>query len=245
VRLLQRLRHDVAQWHVEILAVMLAAAVPEHRDYGADRLLPDRPLFGVIDAERLQLGDAGALAGAEFDPAAADQIERGDALGTARRVGRRQLHDAVREADALGALARRGEEHLGGRRMRILFEEMMLDLPGIVVAEPVGQLDLVERVLIELQLAAGQPGPRQLQLVKDPEFHLSSFLPVIPAQAGIQSQGSHRLPWTPAFAGVTLPRGAQNDAGAALALQCSAIWGTGCASFETVAPRPPQDEVNC
>jgi len=35
---------------------------------------------------------------------------------------------------------------------------MVLDLPDVVDAESVGELDLVERVLIEKQL--GNPGPR-------------------------------------------------------------------------------------
>ena len=50
----------------------------------------------------------------------------------------------------------------------------MLDLPGIVVAEPVGQFDLIERVLIEPMLAARFPRARQLQLVKYAEFHARS-----------------------------------------------------------------------
>ena len=103
-----------------------------------------------------------------------DQVERGDALGAARRVRRRQLHDAVAQADVLGALAGRAEKHLGGRRVRVFLKEMVLDLPGIVVAEPVGQFDLVERVLIEPMLAARLPRARQLQLVKDAEFHSRS-----------------------------------------------------------------------
>src|SRR3954467_9716346 len=109
MRLLHRLRQYVAQRHVEILAVMLDPALAEHRDDGADRLLPDRPLLLERDAERLQLGDAGAFAGAELDTAVADQVKRGDALGAARRVGRRQLHDAVRETDAFRPLAGGGE----------------------------------------------------------------------------------------------------------------------------------------
>src|SRR4030081_2165467 len=125
MRLLHRLRQYVAQRHVEILAVMLDAALAEHRNDGADRLLPDRPLLVERNAERLQFGDAGALAGAELDPAVADQVEGRDAFGAARRMRRRQLHDAVGETDALGPLAGGGEEHLGGGRMRILFEEMM------------------------------------------------------------------------------------------------------------------------
>jgi hypothetical protein len=43
---------------------------------------------------------------AEFHAAAADEIERGNALGNARGMDRRQLHDAVREADLPCALAR-------------------------------------------------------------------------------------------------------------------------------------------
>ena len=105
-----------------------------------------------------------------------DQVERGDALGAARRMRRGQLHDAVREADVLGALAGGGEKHLGRRRVRIFLEEMVLDLPGVVVAEPVGQLDLVERVLVEPVLAAGLPRARQLQLVENAELHRASSL---------------------------------------------------------------------
>src|SRR5260370_32972675 len=150
---------------------MLDAAVAEHRDDGADRLLPDRPLLVEGDAERLQLGDAGALAGADLDAAVRHQVERGDALGAARRMRRRQLHDAVAEADLPGALRRRREEHLRRRRMRIFLEEMVLHLPGVVVAEAVGQLDLVERILVEPQLAAFLPRARQLQLVEDAKFH--------------------------------------------------------------------------
>ena len=72
MRLLHRLRQDVAQRHVEILAVMLDPALSEHRDDGADRLLPDRSLLVERDPEGLQFGDAGALAGAELDTAVRD-----------------------------------------------------------------------------------------------------------------------------------------------------------------------------
>ncbi len=47
---------------------------------------------------------------------------------------------------------------------------------AIVVAEPVGQLDLVERVLVEPQFAALLPWARQLQLVEDAEFHRTPLL---------------------------------------------------------------------
>src|SRR5581483_8781722 len=50
--------------------------------------------------------------------------------------------------------------------------EVMLHHPGVVVAQPIGQLDLRQCVLIEPVLAVRLPGPWQLQLVEDAEFHL-------------------------------------------------------------------------
>jgi hypothetical protein len=64
----------------------------------------------------------------------------------------------VPETDLPGALGGGGEEDLGGRGMRILLEEVVLDLPRVVDAEAVGQLDLRERVLEEALLAAVVPG---------------------------------------------------------------------------------------
>src|SRR5271155_5618016 len=55
--------------------------------------------------------------------------------------------------------------------MRILFEKVVFDLPGVVVAEPVGQFDLIERILVEPQFAARLPWPRQLELVENAELH--------------------------------------------------------------------------
>ena len=47
----------------------------------------------------------------------------------------------------------------------------MLDLPDVVDAEPVGELDLVERLLVKPQLRILGPGLRQLMLVEKSEFH--------------------------------------------------------------------------
>ena len=96
-----------------------------------------------VDAERPEFGDAGAFAHAELDAAVGDEVEAGDFLGDARRMVGRELDDAVAQPDVLGALAGGGEEHLGLRRVRVLFEEVMLDLPRVVVAELVGEFDLV------------------------------------------------------------------------------------------------------
>ena len=53
----------------------------------------------------------------------------------------------------------------------MFFEEMVLDFPGVVVVELVGQLHLIERVLIELTFVVHAPGAWKLQLVEDAEFH--------------------------------------------------------------------------
>ena len=98
------------------------------------------------------------------------------ATRSATRAGmveaRRDLHDAVPEPDVLGALAGGGEEHLGRARVRVLLEEVVLDLPDVVDADPVGELDLLERVVQQPLLGVLGPGPRQLVLVEDAESHL-------------------------------------------------------------------------
>ena len=104
---------------------------------------------------------------------ALDQVERGDALGDAGRVVvfRRHQADAVAEADSLGALRAGGEENLGRRGVRIFLEKMVLDFPGVVDAEPVGEFDLVERFGKQPVLVAVVPWTRQLVLVENAEFH--------------------------------------------------------------------------
>ena len=47
----------------------------------------------------------------------------------------------------------------------------MLDFPNIVDAEPIGELDLVEGLLIETQLGVLALGLRQLVLIEQSEFH--------------------------------------------------------------------------
>jgi hypothetical protein len=51
---------------------------------------------------------------------------------------------------------------------------MMFHHPGVVIAEPVGSLKLGQRVLVEPEFVALFPWARQLQLVKDAEFHDAS-----------------------------------------------------------------------
>src|SRR5579864_3621289 len=82
-----------------------------------------------------------------------------------------ELENAVTKPDIFGALAGGGEKGFRRWRVRIFLEEMMLHHPGMVVAEPVGGLQLRECVLVELELIAGLPRPWQLQLIEDAKFH--------------------------------------------------------------------------
>jgi hypothetical protein len=50
---------------------------------------------------------------------------------------------------------------------------MMLDLPDVVDPQTIGELDLVERLLIKPQLSLLAPGLRQLLLLEQAEFHRS------------------------------------------------------------------------
>src|SRR5258708_2442818 len=82
-----------------------------------------------------------------------------------------ELENAVAEPDVFGALAGGGEEGFRRRRMRIFFQKMMFHHPGMVIAATVCGLQLRQRVLVELEFGALLPRARQLQLIKDAEFH--------------------------------------------------------------------------
>jgi hypothetical protein len=75
------------------------------------------------------------------------------------------------QPDALGALAGGAQKHFRRGGVGIFLEEVMLNLPGVVVAQPVGEFDLRQRVLQELVLALFAPWPRELVLVENAELH--------------------------------------------------------------------------
>src|SRR3954452_4455990 len=173
-RLLQRLGDHVALGHRDKAALHAGERLLyEHPRDGVERLLPLLPFGGAVDAEALELGAARGLAGPELDPPVGDQVERGDGLGDTRGmlVSRRQRQDAEAEPDACRALRRGGEEDVRGARVRVLLEEVVLDLPHGVKADAVGDLDLLERVVQQPVLAVLAPRARQLVLVEDPEPH--------------------------------------------------------------------------
>jgi hypothetical protein len=119
-----------------------------------------------------------ALTGAEFDPAVREQVEGGHALGYPGGMihPRRDLDDAVAEPDLRRARRRRRQEHLRSGGMAVFLHEVMLDLPDVVEAHPVGDLDLLEGVLQQPVLRAlGFPRTRVLVLVEDAEAHARSL----------------------------------------------------------------------
>ena len=71
--------------------------------------------------------------------------------------------------------------------MRVFLEEVVLHLPGIVNAQAVRQLDLIQRVLEEAELGPWLSGAWQLVLIEDPEFHGRSFTG--PALRGLHAKG--------------------------------------------------------
>ena len=174
MRLLHRLRDDVAYRHREILALEAGVRVHDHHVGDLlDRLAPHRAALGRGHAEAFELRARCGFAGAPVDAAVGDEIEGRDPLGDTRRmvVAGRHQDDAVTEADTFRALRGGGEEDFRRRRVRVLLEEVMLDFPRVIDAEPVGELDLRQRVLKQALLAVRLPGARQLVFVEDPEAH--------------------------------------------------------------------------
>ena len=86
----------------------------------------------------------------------------------------RELDNAMAEADATCALTGGAEEYLRRRGVRVFLEEMVLNLPSIVIAEPVCEFELGKCISVEVALAGGTPGLGQLQFV---ENFIRSFPP--------------------------------------------------------------------
>jgi hypothetical protein len=62
--------------------------------------------------------------------------------------------------------------------VRVFLQKVMLHLPGVVVAEPIGQLDLIERIGEQLVFAIFGPRTWQLEFIKNAEFHDASLLAI-------------------------------------------------------------------
>src|SRR4029077_4472443 len=75
VRLLDRLRHHVAQGNIEVLTVVLAAALLEHWEDGRHCLLEHGTLVVHGATKGFEFGDGRALAHAEFAATVAQEVE--------------------------------------------------------------------------------------------------------------------------------------------------------------------------
>ena len=174
VGLLHGLWNDVARRHLHVRAVDTGERRFGHAPDGdLEALAPGIALLRGIDAEATELGRRRRLTRPELHAPTRHEVEHGEPFGGAHRVVvlRRGLDDAVAEADVARSLRCRREEHLGRAGVGVLLEEMMLDLPHAVDAEPIRELDLIERVLHQSQLGTVVPRTRQLELVEDPEPH--------------------------------------------------------------------------
>jgi hypothetical protein len=183
----------------------------EHRQDAANGVFPHRLFVLHLPVEWSELGNAGPLAHPELDPPVADQIEAGHLFCDACGVVGRQLNNAVAEPDISCPLARRSKKHLRLWRVGVFFEKMVLDVPGVVVTEAVGQLDLRQGVLVELPFIVRPPGTRQLQLVEDAELH--PFLRNDYRQAHASIPGSSSIPYLHSSDSPSKSRNSRSKAG--------------------------------
>ena len=75
--------------------------------------------------------------------------------------------------------------------MRILLKEVVLHLPDTVKAEPVGELNLFERVMNQLLFAVLASGTGKLMFIEESEPHLACSLPARPAGASRRFVAEH------------------------------------------------------
>src|SRR5207249_1290474 len=150
VRLLLWFGDDVPGRHAHEGALDAGVGSLRHHLHAlAGGLFPHALLLFAAHAEAAHLHLGGGLTCAELDAAVGDEVERGDALGDAGGVVVARGHDddAVAEANVLRPLTRRCKEDLRRGRMRVLLEEVVLDLEHVVEPELVRQLYLLESVL--------------------------------------------------------------------------------------------------
>ena len=174
MRLLDGFRDDVAVGHGEVIARESGIGVGRHHLGGfAQGFRPHIAFRFGIHAEAFQLDARAGFAGSPIDPAAADQIERGDSFCDAGGmvVSRRHERHAVSEPDAPRPLAASRQKHLRRGRVRVFLQEVVFHFPDVIDSEPVRQLNLLERVLKQPALIADRPRPWQLMLVENAEFH--------------------------------------------------------------------------
>ena len=147
MRVLHRLGRDHAARELEPGAVPLEVLLAPHRRDDPDRLLPLVPARAPVDVERRLLLRSGAT-GSPLHPSGRQDVGGCDLLRHTRRVREpeRQQRHAETQSDVPGGLSQRADHHLGRGAVRLAFAEVVLDEPGDVEPELVGQLDLLQRI---------------------------------------------------------------------------------------------------
>ena len=174
VRALQRLGldHDVVV--LPALAVMAEPALAGPRL--ADDLHRLVEALGGLrhgNAEAVELGLAVALADAEIDPPAAQEIERGDLLGHQHRIVPGQHDHRRAEADVPG-LGRKIRQHGHRGRHLAMTGEVMLDHEELPEAQAVGFDHILDEALVALAVLKTDtaPGSRSAEQSK---LHVASL----------------------------------------------------------------------
>ena len=173
MRLLVGLGQDGALGHRPEFALVGEGLLHPHLGQAAHELVPAL-LGGVgIGAEAAELGPGGRAAGADMQAAARQDVERRRPLGDLDRMVElgHADHDAVADLDVLGQHGAGGEEQLGRRAVRIFLEEVVLDGPHMIEAQLVGQLHLLEAVVVDGPLFLRRPRTRNGNLVEQAELH--------------------------------------------------------------------------
>ena len=112
-------------------------------------------VFEAEAKERVGLYE-GAAARDDLSAAMGDQVERGEFLEDAHRVGGAENGDGAGEADVLGARGSRGQDHCRGG-VEELGAVMLADAEN-VEADLVGEFDLLQQMLHALNWAERDAG---------------------------------------------------------------------------------------
>ena len=165
------LRMDAARGNVPEVALPLELLLlaPDAADH-VERLVPDGAGVARVDLEALLLVGV-APARAEVDASAGHMVGHGDLLGDADRMLVRQDDDAEAEADTLGGGCKGPDDYLRRGRSGKGREEVVLDEPDIVEADPVGQDALLDGLFNQRLLVHDPVGRWPLHLVDDPKIH--------------------------------------------------------------------------
>ena len=164
----RRFDHDIAV--LPVLAVVAEALLrgPGFEDQPERFLVPLQRFF-LRDAEALELDVAVALADAEIEPAARQQVEGRGLLGEQHRIVPRQHRDRRSQPDPLGPGRQIGQQ-VEGRRDLARAGEVMLDQEDAVIAETLGLLDEVDQLAVALAVRGFVAAPGD-GAAEETEFH--------------------------------------------------------------------------